>query len=72
MTAAGARPAPGAGSCIFLHVWSGPDSNTVGCTAIPKRDVYKLLQLLEPETVFVLLPRAEYRALQDQWGLPPQ
>jgi D-alanyl-D-alanine dipeptidase len=63
---------PGAGSCIFVHVWSGPDSNTVGCTAMPMRNVFDLLQVLEPDTVFVLLPRAEYRALQDQWGLPPQ
>lgn len=64
--------APGAGSCIFVHVWSGPDSNTVGCTALPKRELFDLLQMLEPGSVFVLLPRAEYRALQDQWGLPPQ
>jgi D-alanyl-D-alanine dipeptidase len=63
---------PGAGSCIFVHVWNGPDSNTVGCTAIPKQDLHQLLTWLEPGTVFVLLPRAEYRALQDQWGLPPQ
>ena len=63
---------PGAGSCIFVHVWSGPDESTVGCTALPEADVHKLLTWLEPGTVFVLLPRAEYRALQDQWGLPPQ
>jgi D-alanyl-D-alanine dipeptidase len=62
----------GAGSCIFLHVWAGPDSTTVGCTAMPKQKVHQLLSVLEPGAVFVLLPRAEYRALQHEWGLPPQ
>jgi len=28
------KPVPGAGSCIFLHVWRGKDSSTAGCTAI--------------------------------------
>lgn len=63
---------PGGGSCIFLHVWSGPDASTVGCTAMAKPDLQKLLATIGPGTVFVLLPRAEYRALRDQWGLPPQ
>jgi D-alanyl-D-alanine dipeptidase len=62
---------PGHGSCIFLHVWSGPDSTTVGCTAMGKDDLEEL-HLVGSTTVFVQLPRAEYRALQDQWGLPPQ
>jgi L,D-peptidoglycan transpeptidase YkuD (ErfK/YbiS/YcfS/YnhG family) len=63
---------PGAGSCIFLHVWGGPDSTTVGCTAMAKHQLHELLAVLKPGAVFVLLPRAEYSALADQWGLPPQ
>ena len=62
---------PGHGSCIFLHVWDGPDSTTVGCTAMGGVDISSLLNLGE-HPVFVQLPRSEYRALQDQWGLPPQ
>jgi L,D-peptidoglycan transpeptidase YkuD (ErfK/YbiS/YcfS/YnhG family) len=63
---------PGGGSCIFLHVWAGPDSTTVGCTAMPKDRLFHLMSALAPGAVFVLLPRAEYSALRDQWGLPPQ
>ena len=63
---------PGAGSCIFLHVWDGPDSTTVGCTAMPKDRLEELLAGLDDHTVFVQLPRAEYQALQAEWGLPTQ
>jgi len=63
---------PGAGSCIFLHIWDGPDSTTVGCTAMPKDRLEDLLIGLNDHTVFVQLPRAEYQALQAEWGLPPQ
>ena len=37
---------PGAGSCIFLHVWSGPESTTVGCTAMEKPRLEALLKPL--------------------------
>ena len=37
---------PGDGSCIFLHVWGGPDSTTVGCTAMDKDKLEALLDLL--------------------------
>jgi D-alanyl-D-alanine dipeptidase len=63
---------PGEGSCIFLHVWSGPDSTTVGCTAMDKDRLVTLVGSLGQHVVFVQLPRAEYRALQHEWGLPPQ
>jgi L,D-peptidoglycan transpeptidase YkuD (ErfK/YbiS/YcfS/YnhG family) len=61
---------PGAGSCIFLHVWSGPDAPTVGCTAMPEEKLRALLPLLDAHTVFVLLPKSEYAALAKPWGLP--
>jgi D-alanyl-D-alanine dipeptidase len=63
---------PGHGSCIFLHVWTGPDSTTIGCTAMDKAELENLLAWLGDDPVFVILPRAEYRALQDHWRLPPQ
>lgn len=63
---------PGHGSCIFLHVWDGPESTTVGCTAMDSIDLKGLMRAAGDGAVLVQLPRAEYRALQDQWGLPPQ
>jgi len=64
--------AAGAGSCIFLHVWSGPDSTTVGCTAMPEPDLARVLAWLRPDAhpLFVLLPRAAYVQLAPAWGLP--
>jgi D-alanyl-D-alanine dipeptidase len=64
---------PGAGSCIFLHVWRGPDSATVGCTAMSRDSLERVLADLDPHAapVFVLLPKAEYAALVASWGLPP-
>lgn len=63
---------PGAGSCIFLHIWAGPDSTTVGCTAMPRDRLEKLLGGLGSNAVFVQLPRVEYDALREPWGLPAQ
>lgn len=61
---------PGGGSCIFLHVWSGPQSSTVGCTAMDEGKLVALLERLAPGALFVLLPQAEYTALAPAWGLP--
>lgn len=63
--------APGAGSCIFLHVWRSADAGTAGCTAMDRRHLEQLLATLDPSAVFVLLPRAEYAALAPAWALPP-
>jgi D-alanyl-D-alanine dipeptidase len=60
----------GNGSCIFFHVWGGPGSTTVGCTAMEEPRLAKLIGELEPTAVYVLLPRAEYDALAGPWGLP--
>lgn len=64
---------PKGGSCIFLHVWSGPQSATVGCTAMDVTKLEALMQQLDPvaRPVFVLLPRADYQALATAWDLPP-
>ena len=63
---------PGAGSCIFLHVWSDAATPTVGCTAMPEPTIRALLAWLRADAhpTFVLLPRAEYVALAPVWGLP--
>ncbi|MBS1121959.1 MAG: hypothetical protein H6Q90_4187 [Deltaproteobacteria bacterium] len=62
--------APGGGSCIFLHVWHGTDSTTVGCTAMAEPKLAELIATLDPTAVFVLLPKADYAALAPAWGLP--
>ena len=64
--------APSAGSCIFLHVWSGESSSTEGCTAMAEPQLEHLISVLEPHASYVLLPRAEYDALRAPWGLPAQ
>lgn len=65
---------PGLGSCIFLHVWSDPESTTAGCTAMERPKLETLLSKLDPanQPLYVLLPRTEYRAVAPLWGLPAQ
>jgi len=64
---------PGAGSCIFAHLWSRPGAATAGCTAMADRDLRDLLAWLQADArpQFVLLPDAEYRRLAAAWDLPP-
>jgi zinc D-Ala-D-Ala dipeptidase len=62
---------PGMGSCIFLHVWRDARSTTVGCTAMALDDLRALLAWVEPSTLLVQLPRADYDTRQRAWGLPP-
>ncbi|MEO7068505.1 MAG: hypothetical protein ABI114_16465 [Rhodanobacter sp.] len=63
---------PGAGSCIFAHLWGSPTSTTVGCTAMAPATMQSLLAWLQPKSnpIFVLLPRDEYQRLRGQWKLP--
>lgn len=48
-------PVPGRGSCIFLHVWRGPDSPTSGCTAMDQKDLLSVLRWLSPSANPVLV-----------------
>jgi D-alanyl-D-alanine dipeptidase len=62
---------PGAGSCIFIHVWRGPDSGMTGCTAMPMETLAVFADWLKPDaTALVALPRGEYEALRGPWQLP--
>ncbi len=63
---------PGGGSCIFLHLRSGPDSTTAGCTAFEADPMDRLLRWLDPAArpVLVQLPDAEYRERAREWDLP--
>jgi D-alanyl-D-alanine dipeptidase len=68
-----APPAAGLGSCIFLHVWAGPDKGTAGCTAMGQSSLETLLRWLDPaqSPLLVQLPDAEYARLRRGWRLPP-
>lgn len=63
---------PGDGSCIFLHIWGGPASSTVGCTAMAAEDLTALLAWLNPADapILVQLPRSQYKKLRKPWHLP--
>lgn len=64
---------PGAGSCIFVHLWKEPGSPTAGCTAMAEPQMDAVLAWLKSGElpVYVALPKAQYVTLRQQWGLPP-
>jgi len=64
--------APGAGSCVFMHIWKGPHHPTSGCTAMSRGAMEGLVGWLDPaaDPVLVQLPQREYRQRQRAWALP--
>lgn len=66
-------PQPGAGSCIFLHVWTNPPNPTVGCTAMSEKNIVDLIGWLDPKQrpLLIQLPLGAYGILHDKWHLPP-
>jgi D-alanyl-D-alanine dipeptidase len=67
-----APPRKGRGSCIFLHIWAGPQSVTAGCTAMDERALEALVRWLDPSRrpMLVQLPASEMTRLRGAWGLP--
>ena len=63
---------PGAGSCIFLHVWKDANTATTGCTAMPERDLVNLLRWLDPAArpILVQMPQREYEKVRPRLDLP--
>ncbi|HEY6304953.1 MAG TPA: L,D-transpeptidase family protein [Candidatus Angelobacter sp.] len=63
---------PGAGSCIFMHIWRGPGQGTVGCTAMPQEQLESVLGWLDParQPLLVQLPEPQYAKVRKKWGLP--
>lgn len=70
----GAPPQPGAGACVFLHIWKGRDIPTRGGTAMGLGAIESLVGWLDPraEPVLVQLPLTEYRSFQAAWRLPAE
>jgi L,D-peptidoglycan transpeptidase YkuD (ErfK/YbiS/YcfS/YnhG family) len=64
---------PGAGSCIFAHLWKAPGVPTAGCTAMPAEAMDRLLAWLDAGAapLFALLPDDAYARVQADWNLPP-
>jgi D-alanyl-D-alanine dipeptidase len=61
-----------AGSCIFMHIWSGSNSPTAGCTAMKERDILKLINFLDKSKnpILVQAPLAEYEKMKRFYKLP--
>jgi zinc D-Ala-D-Ala dipeptidase len=67
-----APPVKGRGSCIFLHIWAGPDSHTAGCTAFDEAKLRDLMMWLDPtkRPLLVQLTANDYTSLRVRWRLP--
>jgi zinc D-Ala-D-Ala dipeptidase len=65
-------PVKARGSCIFIHIWAGPRSTTVGCTALDATELAHLMAWLDPRAhpVIVQLPTLVYERVRSDWGLP--
>ncbi|WP_419709481.1 L,D-transpeptidase family protein [Pseudomonas sp. NFX224] len=63
---------PGAGSCIFFHIWRSSTAPTRGCTAMAPEDIARLLTWLDSRQspLLVQLPQAQYELLRERWKLP--
>ena len=64
---------PGAGSCIFFHIWKNSSTATTGCTAMAEPDLVRLLRWLDPTAhpVLVQMPLEDYQFFQRKLVLPP-
>jgi D-alanyl-D-alanine dipeptidase len=65
-------PVKGRGSCIFLHIWTGPASHTAGCTAFDEAKLRDLIEWLDPakQPLLVQLTAEDYARLRVRWNLP--
>lgn len=65
-------PVKGRGSCIFFHIWKGPRSTTVGCTALERKELEAMIAWLDPKRrpVVVQVPAEVYPHVREGWTLP--
>jgi len=66
------EPVPGAGSCIFLHVWQAAGVPTAGCTAGTLAEITEICAWLDGAAtpLLVQLPEIEYAHFRAAWALP--
>ena len=66
------KPLPGAGSCIFLHIWHGTGRGTTGCTAMPRNTMEGIVRWLDrrKKPLLVQLPAQTYARMKQPWNLP--
>src|ERR1035437_689687 len=60
------------GSCIFFHLWRGPESTTSGCTAMDSASIHDIAYWLDKSKspVLVQLTKQLYHDLKRKWKLP--
>jgi hypothetical protein len=64
-------PVPGAGSCIFLHVWESPVTPTAGCTAMALRTcATSPCGWTAPGAAAGAVAQAEFARRQAEWACP--
>ncbi len=65
-------PVSGAGSAIFFHIRRGTQRPSAGCTTMAESNLIQLIRWLRAEQRphYALLPREEYLARWQAWGLP--
>lgn len=63
---------PGAGSCIYLHVWRSSTHPTLGCIAMAQNTLVSLLEWLDPEAkpFLITVPEKAYGWFPQRWNLP--
>jgi L,D-peptidoglycan transpeptidase YkuD (ErfK/YbiS/YcfS/YnhG family) len=65
-------PVPNAGSAIFFHIRRGVSRPSAGCTVMAEDNLVRMIRWLRADQRphYALLPRAEYLAKWQAWGLP--
>ncbi|NJM38711.1 MAG: L,D-transpeptidase family protein [Akkermansiaceae bacterium] len=64
---------PNAGSSIFFHIWRADGARaTAGCTTMEEGKLQWMISKIDPtrRPLYVLLTKADYEKLRDDWKLP--
>jgi len=63
---------PGAGSCIFMHIWKSPTSGTAGCIAMEESNLKTSLNWLDPKKnpLIAIFTMQDYKKVKSAWKLP--
>jgi len=58
------------GSCIFIHIWSAPDTGTSGCVGLPEARVEALQEFSRAGAVLAILPATAFDRFQSCLPVP--